>query len=107
MSTSSHDIARTALAAMTDADILRLFTKAVEEESGALIVTVTTPSGHSGSLGSTVASALLKKTGKTVTIVEKADSSLIGGVIISYGDERIDMSVRRTLDDAQFLLTKS
>lgn len=42
--------------------------------------------------------ALEKKLHKTVRIREKIDRSMLGGVIVQYGDTRIDNSVKYRLD---------
>jgi F0F1-type ATP synthase delta subunit len=118
MSTPSSDYARAAVAALVDAlkadghsvpahELLDLLTKAVEERSGTLIVTITTPSGESGALKDTVKAAIEKKTGKKVTVQDRADKHLIGGAIVAYGDQRIDLSVGRALLDAKHLLASS
>ncbi len=118
MSTSPHDIAQAAVAATIDAlkreghphdgqTLMHLLSQAVQEHAGSLVVTIATPTGQSGAFASVVSAAIAKKTRKAVTIIDVADASLIGGAVISYGDERVDMSVSRTLDEAQFLLTRS
>lgn len=42
--------------------------------------------------------ALRKKLGKTITIIEHIDRSILGGVIVQYGDTRIDNSLKYRLD---------
>lgn len=41
---------------------------------------------------------LAKTTGRTVTLTEKTDKSIIGGVIVRYGNTEIDGSVRTRLE---------
>ena len=41
--------------------------------------------------------ALRKHTGKEPILTERTDSSLIGGLVLHAGDERIDFSVQRKL----------
>lgn len=43
-------------------------------------------------------------TGKEVELVEKVDSSLIGGFILRVGDKQIDDSIRRKLNDLKVSL---
>lgn len=118
MSTHSIDLARAAVAALEEAlkkeglsasprDLHDLLLKAVEERTGTLVATITTPSGQSGTLAEKVKTALEKKTGKTIEIRDVADKNLIGGAIVSYGDERIDMSAARVLEDAKFFLSQA
>ncbi len=118
MKTSASDLARAAVAALAEAlekeglqakpsELSKLLHEALEMRSGTVVVTITTPDGTSGSLQTIVKDAIQKKTGKNVDIVERKNSSLIGGAVISYGDERIDLSVSRSLEDARMLLSPS
>ena len=43
-------------------------------------------------------SALAEKLHKTIRITERIDRSILGGVIVQYGDTRIDNSVKYRLD---------
>ncbi|MEY4382994.1 MAG: hypothetical protein RI995_536 [Bacteroidota bacterium] len=45
-----------------------------------------------------------KHTGKEVELVEKVDTSLIGGFILRVGDKQIDDSIRRKLNDLKVSL---
>ncbi len=110
MTTSSHDLARAAIAALTEAlqksghtDVLRLITEAAEENKGTIMLTITSPTGDAGVLLPALTAAVEKKTGKIVNIKQKKDPSLIGGIVVSYGDECIDFSVKRSLEDAELL----
>ncbi len=118
MSTPALDYARAAISALEDAlkadgqtvsahELQSLLTKVIEERSGTLVVTITTPTGESGTLKDTVQKAIEKKTGKKVTIRDAADKKLIGGVVVSYGDERIDLSLDRALQEAKHLFASS
>lgn len=115
MSTSSSDLAKAAIAALTEAlereghpaspkDVQKLLMNAVDERAGTLTVILATPTGNAGALTQQIADAIGKKTGKNVEIVERKDPSIIGGAVVSYGDERIDLSVKRSLEDAELLL---
>lgn len=116
MSTHSLDLARAAVAALEEAlksdgldasprELEGLLMKAVEERTGTLLVTIATPSGASGTLALAVKTALGKKTGKNIEIREVSDKNLIGGAIVFYGDERIDLSAARMLEDAKAALS--
>ncbi len=79
---------------------LREVTDALRKEAGGegtIAVTLTTPSGDAGELGKGVAAAIEKKFGRPVAVTQKKDPSLIGGVILQFGDERVDLSVRGAL----------
>lgn len=116
MSSPSLDLARAAVSALTEAlkkeglpasaeEVLKLLTQAAEESSGMLLVTVASPSGDAGALTADITQAIERKTGKKVTVRQVKDASLIGGATVSYGDERIDLSVKRSLEDAEMLLS--
>ncbi len=116
MSSPSLDLARAAIAALTEAlqkegqssspeEVLRLVTQAAEDAAGTLTVTIASPTGEAGALIPAITAAIEKKTGKKVQIREVKDASIIGGAVVSYGDERIDLSVKRSLEDAEMLLS--
>ncbi|TSC99854.1 MAG: hypothetical protein Greene101449_493 [Candidatus Peregrinibacteria bacterium Greene1014_49] len=118
MSTPSLDLAHAAIAALTEAlqkegqnatpeEVLCLVTQAAEESAGTLTVTIASPTGDAASLIPAISTAIEKKTGKKVHIKQRKDSSLIGGATVSYGDERIDLSVKRSLEDAEMLLSQN
>lgn len=80
-----------------------LFLKSVRRELSKYVqgevvtVTITTPSGQSGSLAEEVQRMLAERLHHPIEIVEKADPTLLGGAVISFGDEQIDLSVRGSL----------
>ena len=61
-------------------------------------VTVTTAVPMTPDQLERLTSALQKKLGKTVRLTEHIDRSVLGGVIVQYGDTRIDNSVKYRLD---------
>ena len=116
MSTPSLDLARAAVLALAEAlqkeghsasseEVLRLLTQAAEENAASITVTITSPTGDAGHVEHVIVTALEKKTGKKVRVHQVKNPSLIGGAVISYGDERIDFSVKRSLEDAETLLS--
>jgi len=52
-----------------------------------------------------LAAALQAKLGKTVRITERIDKSILGGVIVKYGDTRIDNSLKYRLESIKAQLT--
>lgn len=113
---TAHDLARAALAALIEAlekeglsvkpkDVESLLLQALRERSGTISVTIRTPMGSSGEFAEKVRKVIKEKTGKDAEIIEQKDPTIIGGAVISYGDERIDLSVKRSLVDAEILLT--
>ncbi len=66
--------------------------------AGTLPVVILTPSGDAGDLAAKVTEMLTKKFDRPVQLTQKADPSMIGGVIVQFGDERVDLSVRGALE---------
>lgn len=117
MSTNARDLAHAVLAALAESlekeglsskpkDVERILMEALHERAGSITVIIKTPTGSSGDLKEKVRAVIKEKTGKDAEIIDQKDASLIGGAVISYGDERIDLSVKRSLVDAEMLFTK-
>lgn len=69
-------------------------------DGAALQVIITTPDGNAGELKAEVEQMLQKKHNRPIVITEKADKSILGGAIVTVGDEQIDLSVRGSLRQA-------
>ncbi len=74
---------------------------------GRIEATLTTPTGKAGPLAEKVQSLLEKKLGRSVELTERADPTLMGGAVLTYGDSRIDLSLRGALDDVRTHLESS
>lgn len=61
-------------------------------------ITVTSAKPLSDALREQIAAKMSQIIGKTVTITEKVDENLIGGIIIDYGSRRYDGSVKSRLN---------
>ena len=61
-------------------------------------VTVTTAVALSPEQKERLRDALAKKLHQTIRITERIDRKILGGVIVQYGDTRIDNSVKYRLD---------
>lgn len=72
----------------------------VRQDEQMVKVTIVTPNGDSGGLKAAVLKILKQKYGHPPEIEEKADPSIIGGVIVTFNDEQIDLSVRGALRQA-------
>ncbi len=115
MSVSSSQIAEAvveaAIAELKKYGLEREFTKlpgllsrVAEEKVGVVRAMLTTPSGNAGPLRQKIVDVLQKKLGSPVELEEKADSSLIGGAVLQFGDERIDLSLKSALHDMEATL---
>ena len=65
---------------------------------GSVEVHVTTAVAMSPDQKERLRSVLSRKLGKVIRITEHIDRSILGGVIVQYGDTRIDNSVKYRLD---------
>ena len=66
--------------------------------------TVTTASTLTAEQKATVAKIVKDYTGKEVELIEQIDESLIGGFILKVGDQQIDDSIKRKLNDLKVSL---
>jgi len=109
MSATASDIVKAAVDAAAEAlrqhgleheirHLSSLFAAAAEEKQSTVRAVLVTPTGDAGDVKKTIADALEKSLGRPVDLQERADASMIGGVILQFGDERIDMSVRGALE---------
>ena len=78
--------------------ILEYFTTLYNEHKNLVDVTVTSAKELSGETVEKIKAKMTSVTGKTVNLTLKTDPSVIGGVVISYGNTVIDGSVRARLD---------
>lgn len=81
-------------------DVQRELAKEIGEHENTVHVEIVTPSGDAGALKEKVTQMLQQKTGRPVEITERADPAMIGGAMINFGDEQIDLSVRGALQQA-------
>ena len=105
MQASPADVARALLELSTSLPNGKEWLRAVRDElskevkgaEGALHVTLTTPTGNAEHLAAAVKKMLEQKHGRPVQITERSNPTLVGGAILQYGDQQIDLSVRGSL----------
>lgn len=68
--------------------------------AGTTSVTITTPSEGTAAEKKEIAGALEKELGGTIEIMEETDPTLIGGLKLTLGDDRLDFSLRSALTRA-------
>lgn len=78
--------------------IQRYFNGLCNDRFGIAEITVASAQPISDELKAKIRSKMAEITGKTVTLREETDPSLIGGVVIKYGGRSYDGSVRARLD---------
>jgi F-type H+-transporting ATPase subunit delta len=73
----------------------------IAEDKGEVTADVTTAKALTKTQADKLATSLKKTTGKTVTLHQTVDESLIGGLIVKVGSKMIDTSIRSKLNSLQ------
>ena len=82
--------------------------EALQKRDGVVIATLTTPSGDVGHQRAEIIALIEKRLGGKlkVQLHEQKDPSMIGGAVLTIGDERYDVSIRTALSElVEHLLT--
>ncbi len=77
--------------------IIKAFRALAAEERGEVSADVTSAAPLSNTQLKTLADTLKQKIGKTVTLTEHVDPSLIGGLVVKVGSQMIDSSLKTKL----------
>jgi F-type H+-transporting ATPase subunit delta len=77
--------------------IIKAFQALAAGERGEVSADVTSAAPLSGSQRKSLADTLKRKIGKTVTLTEYVDPSLIGGLVVKVGSQMIDSSLKTKL----------
>ncbi len=80
------------------AQIVKHFKELYYDEYKLAEITVITSAPLSDTLKEKITAKMSKVIGKTVSLNEKVDEKLIGGIVIDYGSKRYDGSVKSRLD---------
>ena len=81
--------------------MVRTLRERISEDKGEIAAEVTTAKALTKAQTEKLAKSLKASTGKTVTINETVDESLIGGLIVKVGSKMIDTSIRSKLASLQ------
>ncbi|MBD3664375.1 F0F1 ATP synthase subunit delta [Sulfitobacter aestuariivivens] len=81
--------------------LVRALRDAISEDKGEIAAEVTSAKALTKAQSEKLAKSLKATTGKTVTINETVDESLIGGLIVKVGSKMIDTSIRAKLNSLQ------
>lgn len=87
--------------------LARALAAEAKAQGGSLTARIITPDGKSGAVKAALEVQLRQKFGVPVPVLDEADPGILGGAIIEYGDERIDMSLRGELEAAAQQLRQS
>lgn len=86
------------------------FPKVVAQElrrHGPVGAILSTSSGNTGASAPAIAAALEKSLGRSIDLEESSGESLIGGALLSIGDERLDFTLRGALQQLATHLSSS
>jgi len=92
---------------MTDAvgDLARVFSETAEAERGIVVAEVTTAIELDDALRAKLVNQLSTATGRPVTLRERVDGSILGGIRINIAGRVLDGTVASQLDDVRQALT--
>jgi F-type H+-transporting ATPase subunit delta len=77
---------------------MQLFKQMYYDKKNILEVTATTTVPMTAALRQKLTDKLEKVSGKSVILHEKLDKSILGGIVLRYGNTQIDSSVKTKLD---------
>lgn len=83
------------------AELPRLFSKALAERNHVVRAVLITQNGKADDLAKIILPLIEKKYDKPVDLQQMADPSILGGAVLTIGDERFDLSLRGTLAQLQ------
>ena len=86
-------------------EIYSEFRKMYNDKLGLLEVTAVTAQPMSEELKKRLTDKLTRTTGKRIVLTEQVDSSVIGGIIVRYGNTELDSSVKTRLDKLKAQIT--
>lgn len=86
--------------------IRRVFSNMCNDSLGIAEITVTTPYPLSEEQREKIAKKMSDIVGKKIKMSEKTDKTLMGGIIIDYGDTRMDGSVKTRLENLKGSLSQ-
>ena len=86
--------------------IRRVFSDMCNDSLGIAEITVTTPYPLSEEQREKIAKKMSDIVGKKIKMSEKTDKTLMGGIIIDYGDTRMDGSVKTRLENLKGSLSQ-
>lgn len=88
-------------------DVLDLYSDMVDGDQATVGVEVTTAVPLDAELRMLVTQKCERDLGCSVFLIEHVDSSIIGGIVLSYRGRRRDASVRHQLEQARKVMTQS
>jgi F-type H+-transporting ATPase subunit delta len=88
-------------------DVVTAYNALADQKAGVVKAEVTVATKLSDKNRKAVTDALKSVTGKNVSVVEKVDSSIIGGLIVKMGSRMVDSSVRTKLNSLKVAMKEA
>lgn len=82
--------------------IIESYKELYNDYNGILEITVITSTAMSDTLRKKLVSKLEQVSSKKITLVEKVDKSVLGGIVLNYGNTQIDGSLKSKLDNLRY-----
>jgi F-type H+-transporting ATPase subunit delta len=89
------------------ADVVRDFQSLAARARGEVRAEVTAASPLSDAHAANLKAALKASVGKDVTLIQKVDPSLLGGLVVKIGSRMVDSSLKTKLESMKFALKSS
>lgn len=84
--------------------IIENYRQLFNDTNGILEITATTTSPLGDEMRKKLVDKLTSVSGKKITLVEKVDSKILGGIILNYGNTQLDASIKSRLDGIRKVL---
>ena len=85
-------------------DIIAGFRKLSADQRGELTADVTSAVALSGPQADELKATLKAKTGKNITLIEKVDPAILGGLVVKVGSRMVDSSIRTKLYNLKYAM---
>ena len=85
-------------------DIITGFRKLSADHRGELTADVTSAVALSKTQADELKATLKAKTGKSITLVEKVDPAILGGLVVKVGSRMVDSSIRTKLQNLKYAM---
>lgn len=85
-------------------DIIAGFRKLAADHRNELTADVTSAVALSESQADELKATLKAKTGKSITLIEKVDPAILGGLVVKIGSRMVDSSIRTKLNNLKYAM---
>ena len=85
-------------------DIIAGFRKLAADHRGELTADVTSAVSLNEAQSDELKATLKAKTGKSITLIEKVDPAILGGLVVKIGSRMVDSSIRTRLNNLKYAM---